>query len=247
MNIPSSWRSERIPELLDNHEKSIREILTFANRIVKRGFICNTLGNIAVKIFDDRLPNGEGILTKRKGVSLEELDREDLIVTDLRKKVLYAGEIPPSGGHFLNQKIFLSNNSDSVIAVIHTHPDSLIGYMSQQTSNKFPYVSVDTALILGQEPKIFDYGVNPEADIALVAEEDLRSSALIMPNHGLTTLGSTLSEAYHRHTSVVSECNRLLIASTISFQQNEVIRTVPAEEVEALYKLSSKFIYNKST
>jgi len=228
---------------MEAHTATSEAFLSYAERLVHRGLVCNTLGNIAVAIADSRLPNGKGLLTKRKGVSLEEATIEDLVVTGVDCQSLYWGTIPPSGGHLLSQRIFSINSTNGIEAIVHTHPDALIGFLSQLEPAEFDFVSVDTAIVLGGPPKFFDYGINPEADARLVKDDDLKATCLVMPNHGLTTLGRSLSEAYHRHTSMVAEVNRLIIATLVAGARGSRVRFTPSADTTQLYSLGTGFIY----
>jgi L-fuculose-phosphate aldolase len=242
-----SWRHESISNLLAAHEADVKSFMSYARRLVRRDLVCNTLGNIVLRLQDDRLPNGVGLLTKRRGVSLEELRIGDLVVTDVEQPTLYHGSIPPSGGHLLNQRLFRVNAIENIHAVIHTHADLAIGLLSQLYPGEFAFVSVDTAIVLGSPPTIFDYGVNPESDVDQIDEVNLHASCLLMPNHGITTVGSSLSEAYHRHTSIIAELKRLLIAMIVAHIKDRKIRTTPLEDTAELFALGTRFLYGSNT
>jgi L-fuculose-phosphate aldolase len=243
MKASSSWTYNLVTRLMDGHTETAELFLSYAQRLTRRNLICNTLGNMAVLIKDPALPEGEGLLTKRKGVSLEEATVSDLVITAVNSQCLYWGEIPPSGGHLLNQRIFALNRSSGLEAIVHTHPDTLIGLLSQLEQNEFNFVSVDTAIVLGGPPKFFSYGLNPEADAEAVGAEDLKATCFVMPNHGLTTVGRSLSEAYHRHTSMIAEVNRLLVATVVAGARGNRIRFTPESDTAQLYALGGGFIY----
>src|SRR5437899_11512936 len=73
-------------------------LLTYARRVVARGYIHNTLGNIAVRTpaagFDDGV-----VYTKHAGISLEEMTRDHAVITDVPTGRLPHGDVPTSVGH----------------------------------------------------------------------------------------------------------------------------------------------------
>jgi L-fuculose-phosphate aldolase len=218
------------------------QFLRYARMLVSRGLISSTLGNIAVRI-DAPGAARSAIVTKRRGVSLEEMGREDLVVTAVESDCLILGTIPPSDGHRMNRAVM--QHRPDVAAVIHTHPDVVIGYFSQRPISPMRMVSIDTALILGAPPLILPPDINLEADTSKIGELVKHSNCLVMPNHGLTTLGRTLSEAYHRHTAFVAEVQRLMFAESLAVRRESNVRYVSDDETTELYRLGDRVIYGQ--
>jgi L-fuculose-phosphate aldolase len=218
------------------------QFLRYARMLVARGLISNTLGNIAVRI-DDPCATQSAIVTKRRGVSLEEMERDDLVVTAIETNKLILGTIPPSDGHRMNRAV-MAHRPD-VAAVIHTHPDVVIGYFSQRRMSSMKMVSIDTALVLGAPPLILPADINLETDTSKIGALVQHSNCLVMPNHGLTTLGRTLSEAYHRHTALVAEVRRLICAESLALQSGSAVRYVSDDETLQLYRLGDRVIYGQ--
>jgi L-fuculose-phosphate aldolase len=173
------------------------EFLRYAEFLVRRGLIANTLGNMAVRVPDGSYPEHGVVYTKRRGVSLEEMTPADLVVTDVQTGRLLSGSISPSNGHKMNRAILAARKDAN--AVIHTHSDVVIGYFSQNAAVPFRFVSIDTALVLGAPPTILPVGVNIETDPAQVEQVMLQSNCFVMPNHGLVTIGRNLDAQTRRH------------------------------------------------
>src|SRR5688500_843970 len=132
---------------IESFKTECSEFLKYSQLLVKRGYISNTLGNIALIVESSLLPNGYGILTKKKGVSLEEIEFEDLIITSLDSKSIYYGDTPPSSGHLLNQKILTKGVDKKIRCAIHSHPDKVISLYTQLALEDFPYISSDAAIV----------------------------------------------------------------------------------------------------
>ena len=75
----------------------VEEILTFARRLVARGYVHNQLGNIAVRVVHAQHPHGV-IYTKHAGVSLEDATADNIVITDVPTDALLYGQRPTSIG-----------------------------------------------------------------------------------------------------------------------------------------------------
>ena len=64
-----------------------------------------------------------------------------------------------------------------------------------------------------------------------------------MQNHGLTTFGRTVSEAYHRLNTLAAEVRRNITALSLAAATGEKIHVVDAESVEWAYRHGDSVIY----
>src|SRR5262244_3814801 len=92
------------------------ELLRYARMVVARGYIHNSLGNIAIRVPHPGFEHGV-VYTKHAEVSLEEMTLDNVVVTDVPTPRLVHGIVPTSVGHNLNREI-LRLRSD-IHAVIH--------------------------------------------------------------------------------------------------------------------------------
>jgi len=230
------------------HQRSpavVREIMRYGRYLVRRGFITNTLGNLAVRVPNDKYPETGVVYTKSLGVSLEEMTSRDVIVTDIADGRVLAGDGSPSNGHQMSRAI-LTHRSD-VNAVVHTHPDLVIAYFSQWSERPFQYVSIDTAVVLGAPAKILPRQLNLESDPREVRTWLADTNCFVMPTHGLTTVGRSLSEAYHRHTAFVSEVQRLVLSMLIRQAGGAAVSFVSEADTLRHYGLCDRLIYGRGT
>jgi len=220
--------------------KNIDSIMKYAKLISQRGLVCNTFGNISIQSYC-QITRQKVIYTKHRGVSLEEMNDSNVIVVGTIKGELLYGDTLPSIGHQMHREIF-KYRSD-VNAVIHLHPNQVISYFSIYSKEKMPFISNDAALVFGAPVKILPTDLNIEADLTAIRSIVRDTNCIVMPQHGITTLGSTLSEAYHRACSLIAEVDRIIGAKILaSFDQRE-IPFIAEEEVDYMNKIGKYFIY----
>ena len=226
---------------VSDFDKNIaKEIIRYAGMVVKRGWVCNTLGNIAVRKGHPAYPFGT-VYTKHKGVSLEEMDLSHIVVTDVRAGNLLYGERQPSIGHQLNRAVFW--HRADINAVFHLHVNSAIAYFSVIGARTMKYISDDTALILGKPVYVLEPQINVEKDASSTGSFISETNCFVMPNHGVTTLGRHISEAYHRMCSLVAEVERVTAAGTVAKAFKREISWVPEKVIQEMYGLGEDIIY----
>jgi L-fuculose-phosphate aldolase len=95
-------------------------LLRYAKLIVARGYVHNSLGNLAIRVPHPDFPYGVAY-TKHAEVSLEEMTLDHVVITDIPTPRLLHGTMPTSVGHNLNREILRLR--PDVGAVIHVHHD----------------------------------------------------------------------------------------------------------------------------
>ena len=70
-----------------------------------------------------------------------------------------------------------------------------------------------------------------------------RTNCIVMPNHGVTTFGRDLSEAYHRLTSVIAEVQRIIQALQIATMTGKEVNWIPEQEVRQMFENSEQVVY----
>ena len=225
----------------DFDHRIARQMLLYAERISRRGYVVNTLGNIAVRAHH---PSGDpyGVAyTKHMGVSLEEMTQHNIVVTDIHDGHLLYGDHVPSVGHIMNRTVFRLR--PDINAVIHLHVDELIAFFTVSEQREFNYVSADTALVMSRPVVVLEPNINVELDADLLEPFIHATNCVIMPNHGVTTFGRDISEAYHRVNSVVAEVRRIVLALQIAAATGEAVNWIEDREVQGMYRDSERVIY----
>src|SRR5213083_1014720 len=185
------------------------QILTYARLLTARGYVHNQLGNVAIRVPHPDHEHGV-VYTKHAGVSLEEMTAANVVVTNVPTGALLHGAVRTSVGHQLNREI-LKLRPD-VNAVIHVHHDETIALFASRAVKELRVLSLEFPLIMGRPPIVLPSHVDVELDVGPVGGFIQETNAIVMENHGVTTLGATLAEAYHRLNTLAAELRRIVMA-----------------------------------
>src|SRR6266403_6277564 len=77
-------------------------LLRYAKLTVARGYVHNSLGNLAIRVPHPDFPHGVAY-TKHAEVSLEEMTLDHVVITDIPTPRLLHGTMPTSVGHNLSR------------------------------------------------------------------------------------------------------------------------------------------------
>ena len=216
------------------------QILACARRLTARGYVANQLGNVAVRVPHPAHEHGI-IYTKHAGVSLEDATADNIVITDVPTGALLYGRLPTSIGHQLNREILRLR--PDVGAVIHVHHDDTIALFASRVVKELRVLSLEFPLIMGRPPVVLPSHVDVEQDVGPVGGFIQETNAIIMENHGVTTLGRTVSEAYHRLNTLTSEVRRNIEALRLAALARAEVHYLVPEAVEWMYRYAESVIY----
>jgi ribulose-5-phosphate 4-epimerase/fuculose-1-phosphate aldolase len=216
------------------------QFLSYARRVSARGYVHNTLGNMVVRVPHPDHPHGVAY-TKHAGVSLEEMGLANIVVTEIPSSRLLYGTRTTSIGHNLNREILRLR--PDVGAVIHVHDDATIAFLGSGGFDRVRVLSLDMPFILGKAPHYVPANLDVEADVAPVAGFIADTNTVVLVGHGVTSLGRTLSEAYHRLNSFVSEVRRNILAEQLAGLKGTRPAYRSDEEIEAMHRFAEAIIY----
>ncbi len=219
--------------------RAANELLRYARLVVARGYIHNSLGNIAVRVPHPGFPHGVAY-TKHAEVSLEEMTLDNVVVTDIPTPALLHGTVPTSVGHNLNREILRLR--PDIHAVIHAHHDETIAFFAAG-AKELRVLSLEFPYVMAMPPHVVPSHLDVENDVAPIAEFIAHTNALVMENHGLTTLGRTLSEAYHRLNTLTSEIRRHILAEQLAAVRGTDVHFLAQESVDWMYRYAESVIY----
>jgi ribulose-5-phosphate 4-epimerase/fuculose-1-phosphate aldolase len=188
------------------------EFLRYARMVAARGYIHNTLGNIAIRARHPDSPDGVAY-TKHAGVSLEEMGIENIVITDIPTSRILYGSRMTSVGHNLNREILRLR--PDIQAVIHVHDDASIAFFGAGFEG-VKVLSLDMPFIHGKHPYYLPAHLDVEADVGPVKDFIADTNLVVLLGHGLTALGRTVSEAYHRLNSFTAEVRRNIEAEKLA-------------------------------
>ena len=216
------------------------EFLTYARRLVARGYVHNTLGNIVMRAPHSDHPGGVAY-TKHASISLEEMTAANIVITDLPMGNLVYGTRITSVGHNLNREVLRLR--PDINAAIHVHDDATIGFFASGAFTEVRMLSADTPLILGKPPHYVPGHINVEVDVATVKEFIADTNLIVLVGHGITALGRSLSEAYHRLNSFTAEVRRNVIAEQLAAAKGTKVEYRSDAEVAEMYRVADKVVY----
>ena len=221
-----------------------RQFIKYARLVAGRGYVHNTLGNMAMRVPHPDFPHGLAY-TKHAEISLEEMEVENIVITDVPSSRIVWGDGMTSVGHNLSREILRLR--PDIGATIHVHDDAIIALLGALGNSgvppEFNVLSLDPPFVLGKPVHFVPAHVDVEADVSSVAGFIQDTNSIVLVGHGVTTLGRTLSEAYHRLNTLTAEVRRCSVA-----EQHAALKgTTPAyrsrAEIEEMYRFAERIIY----
>lgn len=199
-----------------------QEIVEFGKRLYCRGLIAAGDGNLSVRISDEQ------IMITPSAKSKGHLSINDLVIID-KDGHRVAGDNLPSSEWRMHARLY-EKRSD-IAACIHAHPPyatafSLCGIPLDEK------VLPETVLLIGEIP-LTEYAAPGTADVGYSLDPYIEGhQAFLLKNHGVTTVGKDLEQAYQRMEAVEHLARVLFLA-----RQLGSIDRLSSEEIERLTKL----------
>jgi ribulose-5-phosphate 4-epimerase/fuculose-1-phosphate aldolase len=219
-----------------------RTLLKYARLLCARGYVHNTLGNIVIRVPHPDFPHGVAY-TKHAELSLEEMELENIVITDIpTSRVLYGSKIT-SIGHNLSREI-LRLRAD-IHATIHAHDDSMIALLGSGAASEVKMLSLDPPYVLGKPVYYVPGHVDVEADVSGVKDFIQGTNSVVLVGHGITALGRNVSEAYHRLNTLTAEARRNIQAELLASAKGSQPQYRSQAELESMYRFAESIIYPK--
>lgn len=170
--------------------------------------IIGSAGNISVRLDEQH------IIVTPAGVVYEKLSPAELPVVDLRDGS-YTGPLKPTSEIALH--IVLHNQLPNITAVVHTH--SLHAAACAVAGRNLPFICNESLAMRAEEVRVTAYAPPGDADLGKHALETFRqqpgSRAVLLANHGVVAVGSTLDDAYLVAAQVEWTAEIFYLASTL--------------------------------
>lgn len=166
--------------------EALRQDVADACRVLAtEGYTDLTLGHVSA-----RVPGRDAILVKRKGLALEEVRAEDVVMVDLDGHHLEDGDTDLHLETALHTEVYRAR--PDVGAVVHGHP--MYATALAATSAELEMLTHDAVLFVEGLPR---YEASPDlvtssAEGAAVAVALGASRAVLMRNHGVLVVGATV-------------------------------------------------------
>jgi L-fuculose-phosphate aldolase len=215
-------------------------LLRYARMVVARGYVHNSLGNLAIRVPHPDFEHGI-VYTKHAEVSLEEMTIDNVVITDIPIGALLHGTVPTSVGHNLNREILRLR--PDIHAVIHVHHDETIALLASGALKELRVLSLEFPYVMAKPPHIVPSHLDVEQDVGPVADFIQDTNSVLMENHGVTTLGRTVSEAYHRLNTLTSEVRRNAMTTLLAAAAGSEIHAIDPDAVTWMYRHAESVIY----
>lgn len=219
-----------------------RMFIKYARLVAARGYVHNTLGNIVIRVPHPDYPHGVAY-TKHAELSLEEMEEENIVITDIPSSRILLGSKITSIGHNLSREILRLR--PDIQATIHVHDDALLAYFGSGAYSEVKTISLDLPFVLGKPIHYVPAHVDVEADVSSVKEFIADTNSVVLLGHGVTTLGRNVSEAYHRLNSLTAEVRRNIAAELLAARTGSKPQYRTDDEIQAMYRFAESIIYPK--
>jgi ribulose-5-phosphate 4-epimerase/fuculose-1-phosphate aldolase len=217
--------------------KVVKDYVTYAHRIAARGLVNSSVGGMVIRVAHPDYADGV-CYAKPQGVSLEEVEAEDLVITDIPYGRILQGARATTVGHEI-----LRLRPD-VNAVIHLHHDEMIAFMACGY-DRIRSFSLTYGFLMQKPAYYLPASINVEEDVGPIKEFIAGTNCIIMKRHGFTVLGRTVSEAYHRTCVLVSEIKRNIIVEQLCAATGRTAEDVSEEEMAYMATQGDAVMYPK--
>ncbi len=201
-----------------------QEIVEVCRMIHQKGYISATDGNVSVRTGENR------VITTPSGFGKGFLRTEDLVITDLKGRVISGKWLPSSE---IRMHLCVYQLRPDLRAVIHAHPPVAIA---------FTIFGLSLAKCILPEV-VLSLGVIPTAEYATPGTEEVpqaikdyitKYDALILERHGSLTVGKDLKDAYFK-------LEKLEHYATITFLARMLgeVRSLSPTQIEKLAALQT--------
>jgi L-fuculose-phosphate aldolase len=180
-------------------------LVNVGKQLYNYGLVVGTEGNISA-----RIPGTDKILIKPSGVSMGFLKAEDFIVVDLDGNKV-EGELSPSIETPLHTAIYRVRSD--VQGVVHTHAPFATAFGIAGT--EIIPLQVEMFLYIPNGVPIVSFEMPGSRELAEAVQKLIVDfNAVILENHGVITVGSTIEEACLLNR-MVEECAKVQLVATL--------------------------------
>ena len=168
-------------------EKEREQVIEYSLKLLSEGLTNGTAGNVSIFNREEGL-----VAISPTGVSYSELTPEMISIVDLEGKLIEG--LKPSSE--LEMHMILYRNRENVNAVIHTHPvyTTVLACLRQD----LPAIDYMIAVTGATKVRCAEYASYGTKELAENAYKAMGNSlAVILANHGLTTAGKDIANAFN--------------------------------------------------
>ena len=241
--------NDRAPEYLVNEytpdpavalDRAVAQTyVRYAHRLAARGYVQSTLGGMVIRVAHPGYPDGIAY-AKPAGVSLEEMEVDDLVISDIPYGRILYGNAATSVGHQMNREILRLR--PDVSCVIHLHHDETIALLAAGC-DEIRSFSLTLAYLMQKPLAYLPAHLNVEEDVAPIRTFIQDTNCIVMKRHGITVLGRDVSECYHRVNVYHAEVKRQLMVELLCAAKGTTPEYLSKEEMEWMYARGDSVVY----
>ena len=242
MDTPSApyQVNEYAPDPSVTFDRAVGEqYVRYAHMLAARGYVQSTLGGMVIRVPHANYPFGVAY-AKPAGVSLEEMTIDDVVITDIPYGRILHGNAATSVGHQMNREILRLR--PDVNCVIHLHHDETIALLAAGCE-EIKSFSLTFGFLMQKPIAYLPAHVNVEEDVGPIKTFIQDTNCIVMKRHGITVLGRTVSECYHRVTTYASEVKRQIIVELLCAAKGTTPEHITKEELEYMFARGDAIVY----
>ncbi len=191
-----------------NAIKDVSERIVKASReLYDHGLVIGTSGNISA-----RIPGTDKFLIKPSGVRMKFLEPEELVLVDLQGNKI-RGELNVSRETPIHAAIYRARKD--VQAVVHTHPPTATAFGIAKT--EILPLQIEMFMLLPNGVPVLSFEAPGSKALAEAIQKKIEDyDAVILENHGIVTVGSTIEAACNLNEMVEEAAKIQLLAMTLA-------------------------------
>jgi ribulose-5-phosphate 4-epimerase/fuculose-1-phosphate aldolase len=211
----------------------------YAHMLAARGYVQSTLGGMVIRVSHPKFSDGLAY-AKPAGVSLEEMEVGDVVITDIPHGRVLHGNAATSVGHQMNREILRLR--PDVSCVIHLHHDETIALMAAGVE-EIKSFSLTFSYLMQKPLAYLPAHLNVEEDVGPIKTFIQDTNCIVMKRHGITVLGRTVSECYHRVNVYTAEVKRQILVELLCAARNTRPEYISKEEMEWMFSRGDGVVY----
>ncbi len=205
-------------------ERLKEELLALHLELPRNGLVTWTGGNISARDPDTGL-----VAIKASGIRYEDMRPEHMVVTDLAGRVV-EGDFKPSSDVYSH--LYIYRHRPDVFGVVHTHSRYATAFAA--VGKPIPCVLTAMADEFGGPIPCGGFALIGDEAIGKVVVESIgNSSAVLLKNHGVFTIGKTATAAVK--AAVMTEDAAATVWLALQIGAPDVIPQADADKLHARY------------
>jgi len=203
------------------------ELMKYSKLMYDLRLACGPGGNTSA-----RLPGSNVMYVKPSGLSFADLKPDDFVAVDIGTLEKVGGKLKPTSEVALHAACYASRKD--VNSVFHAHPAACIALSAVGQGLDVP-IYPDHVVYLGR-PSTIPYVTPTTRELAERVRRGIgKNNCILMRNHGVVCVGSTVKEAFYR-TELLEESAKIILYSKLLGKA----RILSGREVRAIEGLKSE-------